>query len=256
MTFESEVEADRDSFFRGQCVQLQYGRTPTGQQFATIITHGLWYAHATWDGAKGKVAEYRRQLEAGDYKAFLCNLPPEKRYQRNIVSALIRHFSEGTFETRDFSSTKIIKTTPSDCANNPDSYLQRGDIVQTNFILVANHEGIYIGNGKVIHVSGHGGGKTASVAREGRLLGDFVSDTDNAIRVLVLRVRFRTPEEIAKQAEAYRDQKFRAGEYDLFVKNCQHFAALCAFGVEYSGDIERLGSNFNQLAMAARSFFS
>ncbi|KAE9547171.1 hypothetical protein FO519_009618 [Halicephalobus sp. NKZ332] len=209
--------------------------------------------HATFEGAKDKVKEYHRQLEAGDYKAFLCNLPPEKRYHRNVVSAVIQHLSEGTFETRDFSSAKIIKTTPSTCATNPDYYLKRGDIVQTNFFTVANHEGIYIGNGKVIHVSGHGEGKAASVAREGRLFGDFVSNADDAIRILVLRVRFRTPEEIAKQAEAYRDQKFRAGEYDLFKQNCQHFVALCAFGVEYSGDLERLQSNFNQLAMAARS---
>ena len=92
-----------------------------------------------------------------------------------------------------------------------------------------------------------------SVAREGRLLGDSVHNPDDAICVLVLRVRFQTPEEIAKLVEAYRDQKFRAGEYDLFVKNCQHFVALCTSGVEYSGDLERLSSNFNQLAMAARS---
>ncbi len=44
---------------------------------------------------------------------------------------------------------KIIKKTPSDCAANPEKYLRRGDIVQTNFALVENHEGIYIGNGKV-----------------------------------------------------------------------------------------------------------
>lgn len=283
MTFESEVAADKDRFFRGSCVDFQYGRTPTGQRFATVITSGLWYAvrvymeedhselsnawfqpsdrflfktqHATLDGAKDQVKKHRRELIAGDYKAFLCNLPPEKRYQRNVVTAVIRHLAEGTFETRDFSNVKIIKKTPSDCAKNPDSYLKRGDIVQTNFILVANHEGIYIGNGKVIHVSGHGGGKSASVAREGNLLGDFVSNASDGIRVFVLRVRFRTPEEIARQAEKYRDEQFRAGEYDLFKQNCQHFAALCAFGVEYSGDLERLRSNFNQIIMAGRSLF-
>jgi len=188
--------------------------------------------HATYDGAKEKVREYRRQLQAGDYKAFLCNLPAAK----NMHSMR----SEVTFETRDLSDAIIIKTTPSDCSLRPDSYLRPGDIVQTSFVLVANHEGIYIGNGKVIHVSGHGGGKKAAVAREGRLLGDFVSNPGDPIRVLVMRVRFRTPDEIVKQAEAYRDQKFRAGEYDLFTKNCQHFATLCALGVEYSGDVEAL----------------
>ena len=279
MTFREEVEADRDSFFRGHCVQMKFGKTSTGQQFATLITEGLWYAvrvymeedhselekawwqpgdrflfktqHATREGAGDKVAEYERQLRAGDYKAFLCNLPPAKRYHRSVVTAVFDHFAPGSFETRELSDAKIIKKTPRSCARNPDSYLKRGDIVQTNFYCVANHAGIYIGNGKVIHVSGHGGGKEASVAREGRLFGDFVSSADDEIRVLVLRVRFRTPEEIAKQAEAYRDQKFREGEYDLFTQNCQHFAALCAFGVDYSGDLENLNSSFIQLTMAA-----
>ncbi|CAI2352578.1 unnamed protein product [Caenorhabditis sp. 36 PRJEB53466] len=231
MTFESEVEADRDSFFRGTCKQLEYGKTPTGQKFATVITSGAWYApgdrflfktqHATWDGALEKKKEYHRQLTHGKFKAFLCNLPAEKRYRRNIFSAVTHYLlDDQDFESRDFSSARIVKTTPSDCADRPDKYLKRGDIVQTDFLLAANHEGIYIGNGKVIHVSGHGGGKSASVAREGRLLGDFVGKSGESVRVLVLRLKFRTGEEIARQAEAYSDGKFREGEYDLFMEMC------------------------------------
>jgi hypothetical protein len=85
-------------------------------------------------------------------------------------------------------------------------------------------------------MSGHGEGKDGSVARVGKLLGDFVAKPDDNIRVVVYRIRFQPPEKIVQIAREYAEGKFRHGEYHLLVKNCQHFATLCAIGFEECGD--------------------
>lgn len=90
----------------------------------------------------------------------------------------------------------------------------------------------------MVHVSGHGEGKDESVARIGQLLGDFVDKPDATIRVVVFRIRFQTGDKIAKRAKEWANNQFRAGEYNLLIKNCQHFARLCAINCEECGDTE------------------
>uniref|UniRef100_A0AC34FLR7 LRAT domain-containing protein n=1 Tax=Panagrolaimus sp. ES5 TaxID=591445 RepID=A0AC34FLR7_9BILA len=53
---------------------------------------------------------------------------------------------------------------------------------------------------------------------------------------MVFRVRFRSPNEIVETAKEYANGEYRHGEYNLIMKNCQHFATLCALGVEQCGD--------------------
>lgn len=92
----------------------------------------------------------------------------------------------------------------------------------------------------MIHVSGHGEGKDGSVARVGRLLGDFVSKPDDTIRVVVYRIRFQSSENVVKQAKDYTEGNFRRGEYNLLIKNCQHFATLCIIDFEECGDKQKM----------------
>lgn len=91
-----------------------------------------------------------------------------------------------------------------------------------------------------MHVSGHGEGKEASVARVGRLCGHFVDKPDATIRVVVYRIRFQTPQNVVKTATDYANGQFRDGEYNLISKNCQHFATLCAVGFEECGDTKKI----------------
>lgn len=84
------------------------------------------------------------------------------------------------------------------------------------------------------HVSGHGGGKAESVARIGQLLGNFVHKPDDPIRVVVYRLRVQTRDQIAQHAIDWSEEGFRAGEYNLLTKNCQHFARLCTVDSEFA----------------------
>ncbi|CAP25486.1 Protein CBG04881 [Caenorhabditis briggsae] len=49
-----------------------------------------------------------------------------------------------------------------------------------------------------------------------------------------LPLRIRTGEEIAKKAEELAADKFRDGDYNILLRNCQHFVSLCATGVEFA----------------------
>ncbi|PIC29314.1 hypothetical protein B9Z55_020935 [Caenorhabditis nigoni] len=132
--------------------------------------------------------------------------------------------------------------------NNPDkdaAPLITGDIIATPIAKVlqlftgkiALHVAIYLGDGRVSHVSGHGGGKAAGVARIGRLLGDFTTKGTETIWLLNLLLRIRSGEEIAKKAEEFAANEFRKGDYNVFLRNCQHFVALCATGGEFAFNI-------------------
>ena len=105
-----------------------------------------------------------------------------------------------------------------------------------NWILLRLYKHVYV-YFQVIHVSGHGGGKSESVARIGKLLGDFVSKSTDKIRVIVYPVSFQKPNEIVQIATDFANNKFREGEYNLITKNCQHFARLCVIGRGECGDL-------------------
>uniref|UniRef100_A0A914C572 LRAT domain-containing protein n=1 Tax=Acrobeloides nanus TaxID=290746 RepID=A0A914C572_9BILA len=138
-----------------------------------------------------------------------------------------------------------IRLMPKDCVKNPDKYLKPGDHIQTPLPIVdiAHHEGIYLGDGKVIHISvdklslKHAvREKGKACARIGRLYPNFTDSLDKDIKVVVYRIRFRTPDEIINCAYEFAKEFYREGEYHLLLKNCQHFASLCAAGREEMTD--------------------
>uniref|UniRef100_A0A914CL62 LRAT domain-containing protein n=1 Tax=Acrobeloides nanus TaxID=290746 RepID=A0A914CL62_9BILA len=137
---------------------------------------------------------------------------------------------------------------PKECLTNPDKYLKPGDHIQTPLSVplingIAHHEGIYIGDGQVIHIAidkvsfAHGvREKGRSCARVGLLKKHFANSSDADIKVVVYRIRFKTPDEIVSNAYRYAKEFFREGEYNVLWKNCQHFASLCAVGKEEMTD--------------------
>ena len=164
--------------------------------------------HLTLAGADAKIAEYQELLA-----------DIEKNYD-----GLYSKYLEGNI----WHSCAPL---PKDWALRVDKYLERGDIIQCK-IFLGHHVGIYLGNGKVAHMSGHHAGKTAAKARVGELIPDFVNDAKSTLQVSVLWVRARTKEQIAHIAERYAADGFREREYNFLVRNCQHFVTLCALGTE------------------------
>uniref|UniRef100_A0A914CII3 LRAT domain-containing protein n=1 Tax=Acrobeloides nanus TaxID=290746 RepID=A0A914CII3_9BILA len=124
-----------------------------------------------------------------------------------FINARDNDLRKGDYEKmpRKFPQKIVIRLMPKECAKYPEKYLRKGDHIQTDWHGFS-HEAIYIGNGKVIHMSGHGESKSQACAREGNLVPDFVGrvnsvDADNSyaeIRVIVYCLRVRTPDEIVK----------------------------------------------------------
>ncbi|CAO4381107.1 unnamed protein product [Caenorhabditis nigoni] len=163
--------------------------------------------HFTWNGVQERIDSFQNFFKKPDFKA-----AREIMYQTG------------------YYNYHLIRTVPNDYAANPDKYLTRGDIIATPFVNIAAHMAIYLGNGQVGHVSGHGEGKAAGVARIGELLGDFTTKGTEAIWIVYLPLRIRTGEEIAKKAEELATSKFRDGDYNLLFRNCQHFVFLILYG--------------------------
>ncbi|UMM37408.1 hypothetical protein L5515_009174 [Caenorhabditis briggsae] len=215
--------------------QVNFYTSSVGQHYAILVTKGVWY----------KV----RLFVENEYTF----VPVPKFYDENIltlsahltwngvqeqIELLKKFFNEPNFDKSrqilQYPRPFFIRDVPEDYASNPDRYLKRGDIIATPFVKVAVHTAIYLGNGQVSHVSGHGGGKAAGVARIGRLLGDFTTKGTEYIWIVFLPLRIRTGEEIAKKAEELAADKFRDGDYNILLRNCQHFVFLCATGVEFA----------------------
>lgn len=69
-----------------------------------------------------------------------------------------------------------------------------------------------------------------------------MKNSTDPIRIVCYRIRIRVREQIVKCAQAWADEHFREGEYNLLLKNCQHFARLCAIEREECGDSKDLVS--------------
>uniref|UniRef100_A0A914DWB5 LRAT domain-containing protein n=1 Tax=Acrobeloides nanus TaxID=290746 RepID=A0A914DWB5_9BILA len=164
------------------------------------------------------------------------SLDEAKKYVKEKRGYLERDLS------KMFTRTRICDL-PKDCAEYPDRYLKPGDAIRCEFT-VGHHEGIYIGNKEVIHVSSHLDGKDASkckedaCARVGKLVPNFVHSPNDRIQILIYRIRVRTYDQIINEAKKYAENKYGLGEYGLLSKNCQHFASLCAIGKERLSDQE------------------
>ncbi|CAO4381106.1 unnamed protein product [Caenorhabditis nigoni] len=229
-------------------VQVNFYTSSVGQHNAILVTKGVWYKVRLFVEKEysncpsvplyGTLCPVPNQIEQDD-------LTENKHLTLNGVKERIENF-HNFFKKPDFEAARkimdqsgyvdpyFIREVPKDYASNPDKYLKRGDIIATSFFILAVHTAIYLGNGQVSHVSGHGGGKAEGVARIGRLLGDFTTKGTENIWIVYLPLRIRTGEEIAKKAEELAADKFRDGDYNIYLRNCNHFVFLCATGVEFA----------------------
>ena len=105
-----------------------------------------------------------------------------------------------------------------------DSGLRRGDHISAGRPWTAHHDGIYLGGGFVIHLTGGtpDGGKAAA-----RVQIDPLARFAGGRPVTIRRYSgAHDPEEIVARAMS----RLGEGDYNLIFNNCQHFARWCATG--------------------------
>ncbi|XP_035698727.1 phospholipase A and acyltransferase 4-like [Branchiostoma floridae] len=109
---------------------------------------------------------------------------------------------------------------------------EEGDLVEFPREGVHAHWVVYIGRGKVIHLTGESA-KTAKV-QEDRFW-DVVGDSVAKINNYLDRERDVLPtDEIIEKARS----KLGTKRYDAASYNCEHFATWCRYGVEWSQQVE------------------
>ena len=246
-TFEEIVRDNfENSFLTGTKVKTVFGVTSCGQKYACFVSSVVWYAvRLIMEDEYLHLQNIGSQFSFGGRRSHFSWVELRKTWHLTLTDAdaKIAEYQElladidnncARFYSKYMGGKelwRIFLPLPKDWARHVDEYLERGDIIQCNLFLV-HHVGIYLGNGKVAHLSGHGDRKATAKARVGELIPHFVLDTKSTLEVVALWVRARTKEQIAQTAERFADVSFREGQYNFFFRNCQHFVTLCALGYE------------------------
>ena len=117
------------------------------------------------------------------------------------------------------------------------SILKLGDHIQILRNGIYSHAAIYIGEKKVIHISG-------TQKKDSQVKEDTLSNFESiggVIFIFSTFLRCRSPETIVKEAKERIG--FYKGEYNLLWKNCQHLATECQTGIKFITDINKLDLN-------------
>jgi Lecithin retinol acyltransferase len=109
--------------------------------------------------------------------------------------------------------------------------LQRGDHIRVAWPGRPHHDGIYIGDGLVIHMASDPGGGKASAHVQITTLAAFAAGRPVTVR---LYAGNRDPDAIVARAMSRLDDS----GYNLISNNCQHFARWCATGDHISEQVE------------------
>uniref|UniRef100_A0A7E4UQY6 LRAT domain-containing protein n=1 Tax=Panagrellus redivivus TaxID=6233 RepID=A0A7E4UQY6_PANRE len=201
----------------------------TGQHFAGVVTEedGVYWSF---------VVANERHLKKQRIRSENCNRASAKSKQSYGKETAVKNCTEMYNELvkDEFSQNfgfRVYNVDPN-CYYNPDKYLVKGDVIQRDLIggLPASHEGIYVGNGMVIHnTNGKNICKTT--------LKEFAGGSDVQLRVVDYCIQRKTPDEICTLAESFLKINKK---YNVVFNNCQHFTSLCATGVEFMTDKRQL----------------
>ncbi|XP_055352364.1 uncharacterized protein LOC129598472 [Paramacrobiotus metropolitanus] len=224
--FDAYIRMALDQELHGKEVKRVYGVTCKGQAYVFVVTKVAWYG-VYWFAQPEPVKSTQTSKK---YGAFFSEWSGEcLTYQQfvtlqgadNWISSVQRAVENPvTINDAKFLSFRIHGL-PAACAHQPDTYLKPGDHIRGPFY-ADHHEAIYLGDGKVLHVSGHNDGgtllgrKKAACARIGKFYGDFIHSYDAPVELVEYCLRLRTRKEIVDTAKAYAAEKFRNKEYNLF----------------------------------------
>uniref|UniRef100_A0AC34R3T5 LRAT domain-containing protein n=1 Tax=Panagrolaimus sp. JU765 TaxID=591449 RepID=A0AC34R3T5_9BILA len=235
--FRDRVDNALNSEKMARIVQKIWGRTKHGQHFVFVVSSWLWYAVRLF------VEEEYWNYEVLDYQNVNANCLYERRGFWTFKEA--KKYMEETLEN--------IKK------NNFEKKLRfrvRKVPELTTVAGVGSHEGIYLGNGKVAHVSAEDhitlNTKSRAYPRIDTLE-KFLGDPGAELRIVDHCFRQRDPESIVGIAQLIVDNYEELQNYDmlpyqdgwlrvynLLANNCQHFATFCAVGHESMTEAEEL----------------
>lgn len=145
-----------------------------------------------------------------------------------------------------------------ECKLNPDNYFNAGDhLCITRKGGLYTHDCIYMGNKKVVHIFlDENSSKSCARAKEDSWQ-NYVGFDENdgapywgTVYVVVYRLKIRKPEEILKTAKLLASEEYAKGQYNFFLKNCQHFATYCCTGKEFSIGAHNFDDGLKQILMA------
>ena len=117
-------------------------------------------------------------------------------------------------------------------SGNPDdgSTRRRGDHIRAGRPGTPHHDGIYLGNGHVIHLTGVPGGAKADAHVRIDTLAVFAADRPVTTRPYAGN---HDPDAIIARAMS----RLGDGNYHLIFNNCEHFARWCATGDHHSEQV-------------------
>jgi hypothetical protein len=120
--------------------------------------------------------------------------------------------------------------------------LRRGDHIRAGWPGGVHHDGIYAGDGLVIHMVGGpaGGGKASAHVQIGTLAA-FAAGRPVTVRPYG---GTREPDAIIARAMS----RLGDGDYNLIFNNCQHFARWCATGDHLSEQVEAVAATTATIA--------
>ena len=131
--------------------------------------------------------------------------------------------------------------------------LQPGDHIYVyNSWLMYSHHGIYIGNDRVIHLSGGGQSKKSAAMVRECTLDEFLNG--NQLRLVAYGVKpitrrikksgtchilgSRSVEKVLDTAKYYLQNPDKWGRYNVFTNNCEHFAYCCKTSNKRSAQVD------------------
>jgi hypothetical protein len=146
----------------------------------------------------------------------------------------------------DFSNNIVKAKLPLEVNDiNSDEYIKPLDIIKIKRGGY-KHAAIYLVNGKVCQIEGVrgiSGGLFNKINSEGARITDwksFLGDNPGEVKRYHAVIPFKKREKIIEHIEKALLSKYGEGEYHLLLKNCEHFANMCVYGINRSEQVEKL----------------
>ena len=123
----------------------------------------------------------------------------------------------------------------------PSESLRRGDHIRAGRPGAPHHDGIYLGDGHVIHLTGIPGGGKADARVRTDTLATFAAGRPVTVRPYA---GIHDPDAIIARAVS----RLGDGNYHLIFNNCQHFARWCATGDARSEQVSSVAATTGTFA--------
>uniref|UniRef100_A0AC34QTQ0 LRAT domain-containing protein n=1 Tax=Panagrolaimus sp. JU765 TaxID=591449 RepID=A0AC34QTQ0_9BILA len=252
--FRERVDQILKCEFMGEEVDRIWGKTNFGQHFVFVISKVALYA-VRWivDEEYWNFRAIHHENVDSDYvyeNRWFITLKKAKTYISNRLKDVSEDNFGGQLRYR-------LRMAPQDILQNPDKYLRRGTHLQRYLkgdlfrsIGFGSHEGIYLGNGKVAHMSTekHATLSTISKARP-RIdtVEKFLDDPNDELRIVDHCFRERDPMTIVGNARSLVGDFYYIESYppvyNIFRNNCQHFATFCVNGRAMITELKQIINN-------------